>query len=166
MELGATLCRPRSPLCMECPLEDGCAVNSTDPGGQMGVAEGFPLPPKPVQWKELELIYGLAVNESGTAVLLVQRTEGWNPGLWEPPSLVCEPAPTAASGRSALSDLWQASGAMGQLGEELGQVRHTITRHKIRARVFRLEGIAPTAYSEPDRVGLTGLARKILRRWV
>ena len=61
---------------------------------------------------------------------------------------------------------WQASGALGQLGDELGLVRHTITRHKITARVFRLEDTSSSAYSNPDSVGLTGLARKILRRWV
>lgn len=164
MELGATLCVPRSPRCAECPLADGCTVNNSDARGEKALAERFPLAPKPVQWRELELIYGLAASESDGGVLLIQRTEGWNPGLWEPPSLVCEPDSQASP--SSLENAWQASGALGQLGDELGLVRHTITRHKITARVFRLEDTSSSAYSNPDSVGLTGLARKILRRWV
>jgi A/G-specific adenine glycosylase len=166
MELGATLCTPRSPRCTECPLEGDCIVNGSDPGGLKALAESFPLPSKPVRWKELELIYGLAVREPGSEVLLVQRYEGWNPGLWEPPSLVSEPDPSGSQGSKAVEQAWRAAGAHGQLGEELGVVRHTITRHKITARVFRLEEVAASAYFDPQSLGLTGLARKILRRWV
>ena len=89
--------------------------------------------------------------------------EGWNPGLWEPPSLVRE---SSGASPEDLQAAWQGSGAPGQLGEELGVVRHTITRHKIQARVHLLETPADTAYQDPSQVGLTGLARKILRRWV
>jgi A/G-specific adenine glycosylase len=158
MELGATLCAPRSPRCEECPLAGACIVNGSDPGATLDLAEAYPKPAKPVQWKDLELIYGLAVSACGGEVLLVQRSEGWNPGLWEPPSLVREPG--------SLSEAWAASGAAGRLGDELGLVRHTITRHKITARVHRLEGVAGSVYQNPHQLGLTGLARKILRRWV
>jgi A/G-specific adenine glycosylase len=158
MELGATLCTPRAPRCAECPLAVGCIVNGSDPGGDKALAQSFPKPSKPVKWKELELVYGLAVSPSGEEVLLIQRAEGWNPGLWEPPSLVRESGP--------LEEAWRASGAEGRLGVELGLVRHTITRHKITARVHRLEEVDPVAYQDPHQVGLTGLARKILRRWV
>lgn len=165
MELGATLCTPRAPRCEECPLAGACIVNGSDSDAVHGLAESYPMPAKPVQWKELELIYGLATCSTGEGVLLVQRSEGWNPGLWEPPSLVREGSLAAAQQLSA-EDAWQASGVVGRLGEELGSVRHTITRHKITARVHRLEGVADLTYLDPLQVGLTGLARKILRRWV
>ena len=37
MDLGATLCTPRSPRCLLCPLADGCRARS------MGQAEAFPV---------------------------------------------------------------------------------------------------------------------------
>ena len=37
MELGATVCRPRAPLCPACPVRDGCAAH----------AAGGPAPPAP-----------------------------------------------------------------------------------------------------------------------
>ena len=163
MELGATVCTPRSPACELCSLEAGCRARAQVQSGQLESVEAFPKSPKPVKWKELELVYGLAVAPQGGDVLLIQRSEGWNPGLWEPPSLVAEPA---ASEPASVADAWQASGAPGNLAEELGIVRHTITRHKITARVHRLELPGDPTYQNPSLVGLTGLAKKILRRWV
>ena len=157
MELGATLCSPRSPGCGICPLEDSCKVNEMVASGAVALVEGYPLAPKPTEWKELELIYGLARAPDSNKVLLVQRLEGWNPGLWEPPSLI---------GTGEAAEAWKASGAPGSLGEELGVVRHTITRHKITARVYRLAMLKDAIYQDPSLVGLTGLAKKILRRWV
>ena len=40
MDLGATICRPRAPLCSECPLRTDCAAQA------IGEAEAFPLPKK------------------------------------------------------------------------------------------------------------------------
>ncbi|MAW60726.1 MAG: A/G-specific adenine glycosylase [Planctomycetes bacterium] len=164
MELGATVCTPRSPACAACPVADGCHINDgRGPEDAARLAEAYPLPPKAKNWIELELVYGLAACPQEGGVLLVQRIEGWNPGLWEPPSLVRE---SSGASPEDLQAAWQGSGAPGQLGEELGVVRHTITRHKIQARVHLLETPADTAYQDPSQVGLTGLARKILRRWV
>lgn len=163
MELGATVCSPRGPACELCPLESACQARAQARTGEPGLVEGYPKPPKPMRWKELELIYGLAVAPEGGQVLLVQRSGGWNPGLWEPPSLVADLKQAASR---SVSEVWAESGVPGKLAEELGTVRHTITRHKITARVHRLEVSDDAAYQNPSRVGLTGLAKKILRRWV
>lgn len=163
MELGATVCTPRSPACELCPLQAGCRAQQAVQAGDADSVEAFPKPPKPLKWKELELIYGLAVAPGDGGVLLIQRAEGWNPGLWEPPSLVAEPE---NAGTASVAEAWVASGAPGNLAEELGIVRHTITRHKITARVHRLELPGDPTYQDPSLVGLTGLAKKILRRWV
>ena len=163
MELGATVCSPRGPACELCPLEAGCQATALARAGKAELVEDYPKAPKPMQWKELELIYGLAVAPNEGGVLLIQRAEGWNPGLWEPPSLLADPDQAASS---SVAEAWIQSGAPGQLAEELGIVRHTITRHKITARVHRLELPGDPAYQDPSVVGLTGLAKKILRRWV
>jgi len=38
MDLGATICRPRAPLCSDCPIADGCLAR------QSGTPESFPAP--------------------------------------------------------------------------------------------------------------------------
>ena len=38
MDLGATICRPRGPLCAECPIAEGCLAR------QSGTPESFPAP--------------------------------------------------------------------------------------------------------------------------
>lgn len=150
MELGATVCTPRAPTCEVCPLSGGCAAAGAD-------AEAYPAPKKAVAWKEVRLVYGLA--RAGDRVTLVQRDGGWNPGLWEPPSQVLEP------GGGDAWRAWQEARRPGVLGDKLGEVRHTITRHRIRADVHALESAPDDSLRDPDAYGLTALARKMLRRW-
>lgn len=173
MELGATLCTPQKPQCERCPLQAGCALRQEAGEEAPSRAVGIPLRSKRKQWKDLELVIGLATAPRGGGVLLVQRAEGWNPGLWEPPSLVLasadlpvsQEAPESAS-TDALREAWLAAGCPGELGDELGTVKHTITRHRITARVHHLNPPADAAYQDDSLVGLTGLARKILARWL
>jgi hypothetical protein len=90
--------------------------------------------------------------------LLRERAAGWNPGLWEPPVVPARPGLQAAAAWRAL-DCGDAGGFV-----ELGAVRHVITRHRIRARLFAVEDWrgGPRAV-RAEAVGLTGLARKMLR---
>jgi A/G-specific adenine glycosylase len=76
MELGATVCLPRGPLCGLCPVSDLCATR-----GQLKNLEV-----KPKQNKQ-EIHFGLAHQDG--KVLLVQRNkeESLMPGMWELPKL-------------------------------------------------------------------------------
>jgi len=149
MEWGATICTPRAPKCEQCPLASACASRGHEP-------EKLPLPAPRKKWVELELVYGLAASEQGVALL--RRESGWNPGLWEPPSITLE------SPDIDPHSLWPSE--WGVLAESLGEVRHTITRHKIRARVHRLEPAPGLVFIDASEVGVTGLAKKILARWL
>ena len=84
MELGATVCSPRSPRCGECPLADGCIARARGT-----VAErpgGSARPPVP----EFELGVAVALGPEGR-VLLVRRAErGMLGGLWQFPARVTE----------------------------------------------------------------------------
>lgn len=40
LDLGASLCRPRNPLCTECPLQQCCGIGRTFPGGGRTEGEG------------------------------------------------------------------------------------------------------------------------------
>jgi A/G-specific adenine glycosylase len=150
MELGATVCTPRAPRCGECPLAAECVAHA---GGN---EEAFPRAKPAVAWRAVELVGFVA--QRGDGLLLRERVAGWNPGLWEPPTLA------ARRGESPQSAWQRLECGSARALVEIGAVRHVITRHKIRARVFAAEGWrgGPKAVRAVE-VGLTGLARRMLR---
>lgn len=150
MELGATVCTPRAPRCPVCPWSDACLARAS------GSAERLPRSRARPAWREVELVGFVA--QRGAGWLLRERASGWNPGLWEPPT-----APARAGEGPAAA--WRRLGCGAAQGfADLGSVRHTITRHRIRARVFAVRGWrgGPRAVRD-ESVGLTGLGRKMLR---
>ncbi len=76
MELGATVCLPRQPKCLMCPVSGLCGTRGELPGTEKA---------KPQQKKEVH--YALDCRED--AVLLVERAmnESLMPGMWELPRI-------------------------------------------------------------------------------
>ncbi|MCP4093593.1 MAG: A/G-specific adenine glycosylase [Planctomycetes bacterium] len=164
MELGATVCLPRTPLCEQCPIAEGCVAL------QVGRASELPLPKRVKKWVNLEMVF--LVHRVGARVFLKARQDGWSPGLYEPPSAILtnqvpdsaaaalqqslEPAPSSGSDSPMQT--------MASL-QNCGVVRHTITHHRIRAHVFLTQSSPAQPgkqWLDPDAVPLTGLARKVL----
>ncbi len=101
MELGATLCTPKSPLCSGCPVSKDCAAF------QRNEVSSFPEPKKRRQIPHLKR-YAL-VYQRGESLYLRRRSENeMLGGLWGFPLL--EDAPT---------------------GEKLEEVQHAYTHFKI-----------------------------------
>jgi A/G-specific adenine glycosylase len=75
MELGATVCLPRKPLCPICPLRAGCAGRDR--------AEDFPVKSRTAQVKRAEIV---AILKKGKSFYCEQVPEGkpWH-GLWRFP---------------------------------------------------------------------------------
>ena len=140
MELGATVCTPRAPQCPMCPLRDWCATRGANSARPQAAR------------KRRQLLYGLA--QRGGSVLLVQRPANASlmAGMWELPAL-----PDSRH-----------NGA-----EPMAKLRHAITDTDYEVSVFT---VAPAkshssvvdarwfARRQWERLPLTGLARKILRR--
>jgi len=103
MELGATVCLPRNPLCLICPLAARCQAR------QQGTAATLPVKLRRVEPVALNVV--VLVVRSRRGILLRQREESARrmAGFWELP---------------APSDL---PGA--RTGKTLGVFRHTITHH-------------------------------------
>lgn len=76
MELGATVCTPRAPQCMFCPVTSICASHGEVPSSKRTVPQ-----------KKLDVRYGLALRRG--RVFLVQRpgTSSLMPGMWELPEM-------------------------------------------------------------------------------
>ncbi|HZD33090.1 MAG TPA: A/G-specific adenine glycosylase [Candidatus Angelobacter sp.] len=140
MELGATVCTPRAPQCLVCPLVTWCVTRGAEP------------PKAQAPRKRKTVHYALA--RKGEAILLVQRPANAKrmAGMWELPEL-----PTAS------------------VGEPLTTFRHSITDTDYDVAVaLRSSSISRgldgayrwCAPKQWQKLPLTGLARKVLRRLV
>jgi A/G-specific adenine glycosylase len=80
MDLGATICTPRTPNCPACPVADFCA------GRAQGIAADLPARAKKVPRPTRRAVAWLVQDKSG-AILLRRRPEsGLLGGMWEVPS--------------------------------------------------------------------------------
>ncbi|MCC6862674.1 MAG: A/G-specific adenine glycosylase [Bryobacterales bacterium] len=142
MELGATLCLPRRPRCLLCPVSRFCAARAS------GIEEQLPVKLRKTKTREVELT--LALVERRGRVLFWRRDgdRARMAGFWELPSVEQLPAFTALS--------------------ELGTFRHTITNHRYSVRVLRgtlaraPRGFRWLAPAELARLPLSTTARKAL----
>ena len=157
MELGATVCTPRSPRCDDCPVARSCASRKA------GTVAERPRPK--VKQPPIEVALELALATDGDRILLVQRPEdGRMAGMWELPTREIE------NDAGYLSGLFPAefAGPL-ELDEVLANLRHSITKHRIRAVLRQATG-APkrpdlgrwVAPGELEELPLTGMTRKVL----
>ncbi len=79
MELGATVCMPRNPLCSTCPIQIHCLAHKE------GLQESLPIKQKrgPIPHKEMT---AAIIKDKNNRLLIVQRrTNGLLGGLWKFP---------------------------------------------------------------------------------
>ena len=128
MELGATLCRPRSPVCQACPLESLCDAV------RVGDAEALPIKSKKKPPRSVEAVAGWL--ERRGRVLVVQRPQaGLLGGMWELPGGEIE---DDASAEQALRrHLAQRLGLAVTHAERVGEIEHVFTHRRLRLHVFR-----------------------------
>ena len=147
MELGATVCRPRSPVCQACPLEALCDAV------RVGDAEALPKkskkkPPRPVQ-----AVAGWI--ERRGRVLMVQRPDGGLlGGMWELPGGEIEDGGGAE--QALRQHLAQRLGLAVTHTERVGEIEHVFTHRRLRLHVFRCGPVS-------GRVQRSGLAS---HRWL
>ena len=141
MELGATICVPKSPRCGACPVSKYCEA--------LKAGRESELPVKGRKQAKVNLDVTVLVIERAGKLLLRQRGDdvGQMAGFWELP---------------AIADLPQAV-----IGRELGEIQHTITHHHYRYRVHLAQWSgsvrAPFAWRKPEEVLLSTAAKKALR---
>ncbi len=133
MELGATICTPRSPRCEVCPIAARCRAR------EAGDPEAIPVKrprPKP---KRLDAA-AVFLERRGKALAVRRPPEGLLGGLWELPGgeLRAKEIPEAGLARS----LRERVGLTLTGAEKLGIVRHVFTHRALRLHVYRARGSA------------------------
>jgi len=79
MDLGATLCTRRNPLCKPCPLSAGCAAR------QSGRQHELPAPRIRAARRTRRIVLLLALRIDGQVLLQRRPEQGVWGGLWSPP---------------------------------------------------------------------------------
>ena len=137
MDLGATVCVPRTPLCESCPLRELCQAFKQD------CATLLPVARKQVKLPIRRQV-ALLVKCSGDYLIRQRPTEGFLGGLWEFP--VVEVSPEQNHRQSAeflLADL----GLTGDVCEA-DAVRHAYSHFKLELTVFSVEIETKTSVAE------------------
>jgi A/G-specific adenine glycosylase len=143
MELGATVCTPRAPKCLVCPVQDSCEAK------RAGVAELIPPPlkrrPSPLLRRDV-----VCLRRAGGKFLVEQRPgKGRWANMWQFLTLDAGPVATLASraaiaGNLARSDISKF--------RRIGSLRHELTHRRYEFRVYHASVSAPdrTAASAGD----------------
>lgn len=133
MELGATLCTPRSPECPSCPLRQICRAE------QKGDPLSFPPKKKPKTKVHLEETLYAWVNSQGEVLLALNSQGEWRAGLWDL---------THLHPRTAFSRV--------EKWEEFS-LQYIVTRHQVKRRVEVWKVSDPiTASTSVSEVGSFG----------
>lgn len=148
MELGATLCTPKSPRCLECPVQEHCKAYSR------GLCEKYPIPAQRVSQKPVQTVAAL-VQKNGKLLIQQRPRDGLLGGLWQFPLI-----------EKNLS-------AAVKLGQKLGTYRHIYT-HLIEtldlyegqwvgrgSLVTETPGLKWVRKKELDQYAFTGVCGKI-----
>jgi A/G-specific adenine glycosylase len=142
MDLGATVCTPRRPSCLMCPLQQDCHAHAA------GIAEALP---RKGEKAERPVRFGTAfmvLREDGAVLLRKRPPAGLLGGMLEVPSTEWSDtilaADMALAGAPLRTDWWPVPGG----------VTHTFTHFRLELQVMR--AIVPpetplTFWAEPDR---------------
>ena len=167
MELGATLCTPRSPQCGECPLSTRCLAREQGTQQERPIRRRRPKPPL--------LDWAVALIERDGKVLLVRRVpNGLLGGLWELPGgqIPEDDAPAEALSRH----LAEGADMRAEVGARLATVRHAYTHFHIAVQVYLCSIQGEPLVGDPWDAhrwlssaemagrGLTGVTNKILAK--
>jgi len=129
MELGATVCTPRSPTCTGCPVATACAARAA------GTVEERPAPKqrKPVPERVFAVRVDVVVGAGGRwKVRMRQRpSEGLLGGMWEFPS---EELADASRGGAPGVEVSEGSEAGRREGEALEPVTHLFSHFRAEYR--------------------------------
>ena len=139
MDLGATVCKPKAPLCDRCPISAWCAAYAG------GAPETYPRKTKKADRPRR---YGVAyVLTRGDKVALVRRppkgllggmlglpTSDWRAGPWSDAEAIAA-APVSATWR------------------DLGAVEHVFTHFSLTLRVFTAEGDGDFVWTPREGLG-------------
>lgn len=164
MELGATVCKPRTPDCGSCPLRSRCIALKEDR------IAALPMKSK----KQLVRVrhFSYLVLRSPKGILMRQRKDKdiWQ-GLWELPLVETGRPTTVATLRKGMRGILEADPSSWPIKKTSGPVQHLLSHQRIVATFWSCEPVGrwqpPTEWKPISPAGLKKLAlHRLMERWL
>lgn len=152
MDLGSSICTPRSPSCLRCPLRDLCRAR------RRGTVHLRPRPKRPKPVPSFDIATAVIVARDGRALLARRPDHGLLAGLWEFPGVATRDreSPRTAARKLARTLL----GTPGGRSIPLGAVDHLFSHRRETYHVFRFSNVSAgsgtalrTEWVRPDQLG-------------
>lgn len=174
MDLGATVCTPVEPRCEACPVRGDCAAFAA------GLQDSIPRPKARPEVTELTEA-AVVVMKGGRCLLRRRGAEEWWTGLWDFPRFgVPDNGKGEQPGGGLQGELQvrlrELTGISACIGGLLTELRHSVTRYRIRllcylaehagGRAHRDAGLQWVPLGRLEEVPLTTPARRVARRLV
>jgi A/G-specific adenine glycosylase len=138
MELGAVVCKPRDPACVDCPVSTHCIARR-----RKRVAN---LPFRSRRRPTTTRHFTVFVVERRGRILVRKRAEGMlNGGLWELPSAEIKP------GVPCIAPVPKSPVVIPVGARPLCRIRHSITRYRVITEAFQAEASPSLKTSPSDR---------------
>ena len=124
MDLGATVCTPRSPKCGSCPLQTHCTAYAA------GDVERYPVKDTPRAVPFQVIGVGVVLNDAGEVLIDQRLNEGLLGGLWEFPGGKQEQGELIVD--TIARELLEELAIEVSVGEELISLDHAYSHKKLR----------------------------------
>ncbi len=154
MELGATVCTPRSPSCKACPFANRCEARAE------GMQSAIPAPKPRKAPTILHHAAALTRNRDGHILLEQRPAHGMWAGLWQLPTLESDEKPPTPT------QLRKAVGAA--ISTLLSEFDFQTTHRTVRVRVHAVPAVAAPkrgryfSSAELSTLGISNLTKRIL----
>lgn len=133
MDLGSSICTPRSPKCGDCPVAADCLAL------ERGTVSERPPPRRRAALPHHDI--GAAIVWREGSVLIARRpAEGLLGGLWEFPGGKVEPGETPA--QAARREVREELGVVAEILEPADTVRHAYSHFRITLRLFHARWVS------------------------
>ncbi|MBC8186323.1 A/G-specific adenine glycosylase [candidate division KSB1 bacterium] len=128
MELGALVCKPQNPLCLNCPVSKYCKALSENKQIQ------YPKKIKKKPAPEYKIVVGV-VQKSGHILIVQRKSSGLLGGLWEFPGGKIKNDESAING--CIREMREKVNAEVTQPEFLAEIKHAYTHFKIKMNIFK-----------------------------
>jgi A/G-specific adenine glycosylase len=136
MELGRTICRPRQPLCLACPVTAHCLAFQHGTQNQRPVKAPKPKTP------HYDVTAGVVWNDSGQVLIAQRPAKGLLGGLWEFPGGKVDPGESLPD--CLKRELREELAIEVEVGPLLISVKHAFTHFKITLYAFECRHLSGT----------------------
>ncbi|CAN5446749.1 A/G-specific adenine glycosylase [soil metagenome] len=144
MELGATICTPRAPQCLICPVRTFCEA------AERGDPESIP-PPKKAKPTPLVKRWIFAIEHDGKWLIEQRPATGRWAGMWQ--FVTLEPAGRSPTPESLSNPL----GVMISPPAKIGAVAHALTHRRYHFTIFHCQSVGGTSLPPRQWVSLSDI---------